>query len=185
MTSRMDRRTALALLGAGVLSSRLKAAQAHLHAIRKRAEPPHLIFFDDAEHRLIDALAEAIIPADDHSPGAHEARVAHYIDLVVGSSAASVQQTWKTEMAGFHAAAKQALGKSYLEAGPAAQARFLDTLASAEAEPKTPAEQFFARMKQMAIFGYYTSEVGLLKELEYKGNQALAEFPGCSKAEEK
>jgi len=185
MTSLMDRRTALALLGTGVLSSRLKAAQAHLHAIRKSAEPPHLIFFDDAEHRLIDALAEAIIPADDHSPGAHAAKVDYYIDLVVGSSAAPVQQTWKTEMAGFNVVAKQDLGKSFLEAGPAAQARFLDTLASAEAEPKTPAEQFFARMKQMAIFGYYTSEIGLLKELEYKGNQALAEFPGCSKTDEK
>src|SRR5689334_6854694 len=136
MTSLMDRRTALALLGTGVLSSRLKAAQAHLHAIRRRAEPPHLIFFDEAEHRLIDALAEAIIPADDHSPGAHEAKVGHYIDLVVGSSAASVQETWKTELAGFNAAAKRDLGKSYLESGPAAQARFLDTMASAEAEPK-------------------------------------------------
>ena len=185
MTSRMDRRTALALLGTGVLGSRLKAAQAHLHAIRKSAEPPHLIFFDDAEHRLIDALAEAIIPSDDHSPGAHEARVGYYIDLVVGSSAALVQQTWKTEMAGFNAAAKQDIGKRYLEAGPAAQARFLDKLASAGAEPKTPAGRFFARMKQMAIFGYYTSEIGLLKELEYKGNQALAEFPGCGKTDEK
>jgi len=31
----VNRRTALALLGAGVMSSRLEAAQAHLHAIRK------------------------------------------------------------------------------------------------------------------------------------------------------
>jgi hypothetical protein len=176
---------ALALLGSGVLGSRLKAAQAHLHSIRKSVEPPHLIFFDEAEHRLIDALAEAIIPTDDHSPGAHEARVGYYIDLVVGSSAALVQETWKTEMAGFNVAAERDLGKNYLEAGPAAQARFLDKLASAEAEPKAPAERFFARMKQMTIFGYYTSQTGLLKELEYKGNQALVEFPGCSKTEAK
>jgi len=61
----VNRRTALALLGAGVMSSRLEAAQAHLHAIRKNAEARRLIFFDPVAHRLIETLAEAIIPSDD------------------------------------------------------------------------------------------------------------------------
>ena len=176
----VNRRTALALLGAGVLSSRLKAAQAHLHAIRKNAEARRLIFFDPAAHRLIEALAEAIIPSDDHSPGARDAGVSYYIDLVAGNSAAAEQEKFRTEMAAFEGAAASELGKAFLDATPAEQAGFLNRLANSAAEPVTPAGQFFARMKRMTIFGYYTSEIGLLKELEYKGNQALAEFPGCN-----
>jgi glucoside 3-dehydrogenase (cytochrome c) hitch-hiker subunit len=179
MTASMNRRTALALLGAGVVSSRLPAAQAQLHAIRKNTEPPKLMFFDHSGHQLIEALAENIIPADEHSPGARAARVSYYIDLVAANSALPVQKTWRTEMSAFEDAARQELGKPYLEADPAGQIRFLSKLSSAPAGTKTPAEQFFARMKQMTIFGYYTSETGLLQELEYKGNKALAEFPGC------
>jgi len=175
----VNRRTALALLGAGVLSSRLEAAQAHLHAIRKNAEARWLIFFDPAAHRLIEALAEAIIPSDDHSPGARDAGVSYYIDLVVGNSAMAEQENWRIEMAAFEGAAKSELSKAYLHATPTEQTAFLNRLANSAAEPATPAG-FFARMKRMTIFGYYTSQLGLLKELEYKGNQALAEFPGCN-----
>jgi len=32
----------------------------------------------------------------------------------------------------------------------------------------------------MTLFGYCTSEIDLLKELEYKGNKVSAEFSGCS-----
>lgn len=179
MTASMNRRTALALLGAGVVSSRLQAAQAHLHAIRNSKEPPDLIFFDDVSHRLIDFVSESIIPADDRSPGARAARVSYYIDLVVGNSPAPVQDAWRAELAAFEAGAKQDLGRSFVEADEGGRTRFLNQLASAAVKPTTPAEQFFARMKHMTIFGYYTSEIGLLKELEYKGNHALAEFPGC------
>ncbi len=35
----------------------------------------------------------------------------------------------------------------------------------------------------MTIDGYYTSAIGIHKELEYKGNTALAEFPGCTHPE--
>jgi hypothetical protein len=33
--------------------------------------------------------------------------------------------------------------------------------------------------KRATIHGYYTSEIGIHKELHYKGNQILAEFVGC------
>lgn len=38
---------------------------------------------------------------------------------------------------------------------------------------------FFRLMKNLTADGYYTSRVGLLQELGYTGNTALAQFPGC------
>jgi hypothetical protein len=56
-----------------------------------------------------------------------------------------------------------------------------DAALNAPAAPqgKTPVEKFFVTAKQATIHGYYTSELGIHKELRYKGNQILAEFVGC------
>jgi hypothetical protein len=35
----------------------------------------------------------------------------------------------------------------------------------------------------MTIDGYYTSEIGIKKELQYKGNTYLKEFKGCTHPE--
>lgn len=42
------------------------------------------------------------------------------------------------------------------------------------------AVRFFRLVKNLTADGYYTSRVGLLEELGYSGNRALAQFPSCS-----
>jgi hypothetical protein len=42
------------------------------------------------------------------------------------------------------------------------------------------AGRFFRLVKSLTADGYYTSRVGLLEELGYSGNRALAQFPSCS-----
>jgi hypothetical protein len=44
--------------------------------------------------------------------------------------------------------------------------------------------RFFRLVKNLTADGYYTSRVGLLQELGYSGNTALATFPGCSVREQ-
>jgi hypothetical protein len=164
----LDRRTALALLGAGMPAARLDAAQQHLHTLAAKPESYKLQFFTEAEHSLVDSLAEMILPADAHSPGAHDARVAAYIDLILTFSPPQTQRTWKERLAAFQKLSTQLGLKAALEQA-----------ARNETKPSTPAEHFFVDVKRLTIAGYYTSEIGLLKELGYKGNQALADFPGC------
>jgi gluconate 2-dehydrogenase gamma chain len=48
-----------------------------------------------------------------------------------------------------------------------------------EADPALPV-RFFRLVKNLTADGYYTSRVGLLDELGYAGNTALAKFPVCS-----
>jgi gluconate 2-dehydrogenase gamma chain len=47
------------------------------------------------------------------------------------------------------------------------------------ADPGMPA-RFFRLVKNLTADGYYTSRVGLIEELGYKGNTFLAAFPACS-----
>ena len=176
----MDRRTALALLGGGVLSSRLEAAQRHAHTVRTKPQDYKLQFFSPDEHRLIDAVAEMILPADDHSPGAHEARIAYYIDLVVANSSHQTRSHWKSRLSAFDSLAREQHGQPFVALEAGRRAALLHLVGSNESHPSMPAEHFFVDMKKMTVFGYYTSAIGLLQELEYKGNAALASFPGCT-----
>jgi glucoside 3-dehydrogenase (cytochrome c) hitch-hiker subunit len=48
-----------------------------------------------------------------------------------------------------------------------------------ETDPGLPV-RFFRLIKNLTADGYYTSRIGLLEELGYTGNTALARFPGCS-----
>jgi glucoside 3-dehydrogenase (cytochrome c) hitch-hiker subunit len=64
--------------------------------------------------------------------------------------------------------------KALAQGTSAAQARV--ALAT---DPGLPV-RFFRLIKNLTADGYYTSRVGLLEELGYAGNTALARFPGCS-----
>jgi hypothetical protein len=55
----------------------------------------------------------------------------------------------------------------------------LVAISASERQPQTPAERFFVMTKRAAIQGYYSSEIGIHKDLRYKGNQVLPEFHGC------
>jgi gluconate 2-dehydrogenase gamma chain len=48
-----------------------------------------------------------------------------------------------------------------------------------EGDPGLPV-RFFRLVKNLTADGYYTSRVGLLQELGYTGNTALAKFPECA-----
>ncbi len=59
--------------------------------------------------------------------------------------------------------------------------------AMAPPTPVSPADvpvSFFRLIKNLTADGYYTSRVGLLDELGYKGNTALLRFPSCAVPEQ-
>ena len=67
----------------------------------------------------------------------------------------------------------------FVKLTPAQVNDFLTDISANETQPKTPVEQFFRTTKDATIRGYYTSEIGIHKDLQYKGNQYLPEFVGC------
>lgn len=140
-------------------------------------------FFTLSEIKTVDALAETIIPADDHSPGAHAAQVYAYIDTIVAESGASRKSEWREGLAAVDRLAESACGKKFADAGASEQIAVLERLASHEDHPETPEERFFVTVKRATIEGYYTSAIGIHQDLEYQGNTALADFPGCERAE--
>jgi len=187
MSSRVvTRRSALRILGAGAgsvavlpwLSEEGIAAFAEIQ--RTKATPAPKVL-SAAQYATLGALAEAIIPADERSPGAKEARVADYVDLILSEGDDKLRQEWLDGLAALDADAVSRFGAPFVGLDvPQVEAMLTEMSRNEKVkEGKSPVEEFFVTAKQATIHGYYTSEIGIHKELRYKGNQLLAEFVGC------
>ena len=183
----VSRRTAIKALGASGaltfvpwLSEESAEAFATLQATQA---PPSLKVLTPAQYATVERLVEAIIPADERSPGAKEARVADYIDLALSDAEDTLRQQFLDGLALLDAEANTRGGAPFARLTPAQVETFLGELAKNEKPPEgvqaTPLERFFVGAKQATIHGYYTSEIGIHKELRYKGNKVLLEFVGC------
>jgi hypothetical protein len=106
--------------------------------------------------------------------------VSQYIDLIAANSPPRDQQQWRSRLQAFAQFVEKTQGKPFQALSPAQRKAVLVALAPKEAHPETGAEHFFADMKEITLFAYYTSRIGLLEELEYKGNQGMSAFPACA-----
>jgi gluconate 2-dehydrogenase subunit 3-like protein len=131
-------------------------------------------FFSKEEAALFDSVAEHIIPADEHSPGAHEARVSGFADLMISTGPDYVKEDWRS---GLQLLATELRGGDV-------QA-WLEHVSANEDNPQTVLEIFFRTMKEMTINGYYTSRIGIHQDLKYQGNTYVTVFPGCEHPEHK
>jgi len=177
----IDRRAALALIALDALGARYLSAQEHSgHHGPATALPPLPAkpqFLHTDEFALLHRLTDLILPSDEHSPGATEANVARFIDFVLSKSPAADQQRWRAGLKAFEEFAVASESGKFVVLKPDAQARLLDA-ASTGAAP-ADARGFFELLRKETIFAYYTTEIGLLRELGYRGNQVLPGFPGC------
>jgi Gluconate 2-dehydrogenase subunit 3 len=167
----MERRTVLKIVTLGVLAptgftgpvgTRLQGAAWTPGSYRLR-------FFDEQEIEVLDNLMEMIIPTDDHSPGARAAQVSLFADLMVATSNSHLKEVWRKGL--------------QLMRDEAAQSSLQAALAKSavnEGNPTNDLERFYSRLKEMTINGYYTSAIGIHRDLQYQGNTYLQSFPGTS-----
>ena len=185
----VTRRGALRTLGAGagamaVLPFLSDEGALAFAALQTTKAAPSLKVLSASEYASLEALAEAIIPTDERSPGAKEARVADYVDLYLSEGDAAQRQTWTEGLAALDAEAKTRFGGStFVALGPPQVESLLGDISKDRrgdpASTPTKLEAFFATAKEATIYGYYTSEIGIHKELHYQGNSILQEFVGC------
>jgi hypothetical protein len=182
-------------VGAGVIvalpvlsatSAAQETAHDHTHhAVQAAtgAQPQPLRFFSEEENRIVIEMSERIIPADDSSQGAKAAKVNEYIDLIVSESPDPTRQTWREGLAAVNKMSRDKFGKPFPDASADQQVELLKEISKNEKSPRTVEEKFFRTIKYATVDGYYTSEIGIKKELHYKGNTYLKEFTGCTHPE--
>ena len=182
---------------------------------QKAGTAPVLRVLTPAQYVTVEGLVEAIIPTDERSPGAKDARVADYMDLLLAEADEGLRKDWLAGLAALDAESTKRFGHAFAKLDPAQTDALLTDISAYETrkavvepaldiprneQPKplppqvdtllgdvgrhrgrkrSQLETFFANTKQATIHGYYTSEIGIHKELRYKGNKVLLEFVGC------
>jgi hypothetical protein len=180
----VSRRAALKAIGTGIgtVAALPWLSDAGLLAfarIQETKSAPQLKVLSPSQFETLEVLVEAIIPTDDRSPGAKQARVADYVDLLLSEVDRELILEWFGGLAALDAEAMSRFRAPFGRLGARQVDAILQSISRNEREPKTPLETFFVMAKQATVRGYYTSNIGIHEELRYKGNQFLREFVGC------
>lgn len=191
---KMDRREAIkgVVVGVGTVTSlpilcNVTSAQGHQHAVVAPLVPETVVktpaFFNKHQYATITELASLIIPTDE-TPGAREAKVNEYIDMIVGESPFEVQKTFLDGLAWLDNTSQKRHKKTFVALSNSQQVAILTEISKiASPSPENAVQaRFFKAIKDATIDGFYTSKIGL-DELGYKGNTVLDEFPGCTHPE--
>lgn len=142
-------------------------------------EPNAPLFFSKPDFELLDMLTEMIIPADEHSPGAHAAGVATYIDTSVARSIDPETKTsWTNGLALVNSLSRQMNRAPFSKATPEQRVAVLKSMATNERHPTTEQQKFWGELKETTAFVYYSSSIGIHQDINYKGNVILEHFVG-------
>ncbi|MFA6944839.1 MAG: gluconate 2-dehydrogenase subunit 3 family protein [Pedobacter sp.] len=131
-------------------------------------------FFSPAELSTITILCDIIIPRDDHSGSASDAKVPEFIEFIVKD-----QPRYKIPMRGglkwLDVKSLKLFKKSFSEAGKEQQIELVELIAFPEkAAPENAAGvSFFNTMRNLTATGFFTSKEGI-EDMAYKGNQPNA-----------
>ncbi|TRZ82858.1 MAG: gluconate 2-dehydrogenase subunit 3 family protein [Sediminibacterium sp.] len=121
---------------------------------------------------FLNEIAETILPATG-TPGAKEAKVGEFMTVIVNDCYEAKDQTaFMAGMKKLNEASNKASGKTFMQA--TAEQRHsllteLDKEASAFQKTKKPDEtkHYFTMLKELTLWGFFSSEVGATKALRY------------------
>jgi hypothetical protein len=141
--------------------------------------------FSAADVALLDEIAETILP-ETSTPGAKAARTGAFMALMVSDAYSDRDQTvFRDGIRALEEACRMATGGGFLPATPAQRLALLEVLDREQRTtteervsfrtrypaPPPPAEEaaphYFRMIKELALLGYFTSEIGYTKAMRY------------------
>ncbi len=172
----MDRRKAL-ILTTSIMGSTLIGAEFFLSGCTRKATNKAL--FSDSDTSFLDEVGETILPETNRSPGAKAAKIGAFMVTIVTDCYDQKEQViFKEGMDIIEQMAHTTYSNSFLELDPNLRQDLLVLLdKKAKAIPEEGPPHFFSMMKQLTIWGFFTSEPGATKALRYL--PIPGSFKGC------
>ena len=146
-------------------------------------------FLDDHQNKTLIVLSDVIIPAT-NTPGAKEALVNRYLDLLLSVQPTEFQQKFVDALVFIDAESQKQFGNEFLAltledqislltpfAYPRQASHWTERGETREAEPES-GEEHFRRLKALIAMAYYGSEIGQ-KELGWNGAFMNGPYKGC------
>jgi hypothetical protein len=127
------------------------------------------------EYATVARLADLVIPVENGAPGAVQADVPQWIDMLVGVND-QLKGIYNKGVAWIDSAMAKGAAADFLSATPAQQTALLDQIAfkKNQSPDLAPGIEFFTWVRRMTVDGFYTSHVGM-RDI-YKGNTPQLTF---------
>ena len=138
--------------------------------------------FSGPDIALLDEIAETILPETD-TPGAKAAGVGAFMALMVTDAYRAPDQTiFREGLATIDARSNESFGSDFVTATPPQRLELLQALDTEQhgymgsRAPGAPTH-FFRMMKELALLGYFTSEIGYTQAMRY--TESPGRFDPC------
>jgi len=187
----VSRRRMLQVLGAVPVAAALNPAAALERAatmdapVAAPAVPTGPRFFNAHEWKTVRVLVDYIIPSDDVSGSATDAKVPEYMDYLLAEKDANpaTQVAMRGGLAWIDTESHKRFGKTLVEASDAQRRQILDDIAYPQKAPPGMSQgvAFFNRLRDMTASGFYSSAIGW-KDVQYIGNVFNPGYDGCPPA---
>jgi gluconate 2-dehydrogenase gamma chain len=175
--------TPLAAVAANPRVERIEKFMASLAEMEQQGQTYSPKFFTAKEWRTVRLLADYVIPKDERSGSATDARAPEYMDFVMHDDMTS--EANRIAMRGGLAwldneCRRRFNGKTFVESTDAQRREVLDDIAwPRKAKPEMSAGvTFFNRFRDMTAAGFFSSAMGW-KDLQYIGNVFNPNWQGC------
>tara|TARA_B100000949_G_scaffold95916_1_gene85472 strand:- start:12003 stop:12608 length:606 start_codon:yes stop_codon:yes gene_type:complete len=173
----MERRDALKLT-ATILGGSIIGSQFFLSGcVAPPKKRPWMVTDDDVP--FLDEIGETILPDTDESPGAKAAHIGTFMKTIVNDCYSEdetllfidgLDKVEEKSMDGF--------GESFLSLSKEKKLNLLTQFDEEAKKHRSLAEpHFFTMLKELTLWGYFTSEVGATEALRY--NPVPGRFEGC------
>ena len=165
-------------------------------AVRDAAMAQGTGVFTSSDVALLDEIAETILP-ETSTPGAKAAKTGAFMALMVTDAyTVEAQQVFRTGLGQVDEACRKAHGVAFMQAAPAQRLAVVEALdreqkaamdaripeptrrAPAAAVPADEPAHYFRMMKELTLLGYFTSEIGYTKAMQYR--ESPGRFDPCA-----
>jgi len=187
--SEMNRRDVLKVLSVAPLAASIGVGPTQLERVARKMEALEggvttaaPVFFTLHEWATVRLLVDYIIPRDERSGSATDAKVPEFLDFLLADSETTAAN--RTAMHGGLAwldnECQHRFSKTFVGATDAQRRQVLDDIAW----PKKAAPEmhygamFFSRFRDLTASGFFSSQMGW-QDVQYKGNVALPAWNGC------
>ena len=187
--SEMNRRDVLKVLSLAPLAASIGVAPTQLERVARKMEALEggvttaaPVFFTLHEWATVRLLVDYIIPRDERSGSATDAKVPEFLDFLLADSETTAAN--RTAMHGGLAwldnECQHRFSKTFVGTTDAQRRQVLDDIAW----PKKAAPEmhygamFFSRFRDLTASGFFSSQMGW-QDVQYKGNVALPAWNGC------
>jgi gluconate 2-dehydrogenase gamma chain len=153
-----------AMLGADLVTPLREAVAAGLDPVNLTGAS----LFTAAEREDVAALAETIIPATD-TPGAREAGVANFIEFMLQEFfPGNDRDRFETGLAAVRVHCEAEYSRPFASLDEEGRFVVVSGLETGKVRSLDDGgKEFFTYLKQLTLFGYYTSEIGMTVERRY------------------